>query len=109
MQNVTNIIRVGNVDAERMVNSLMEEGVIKGLRDWHIRLLRGKLLDGGEGYLFLAGHAEIWEMKTLLPLPGRAGEKRKWPLILLVQLVSTPPSLRILTVRKSAKERILMP
>ncbi len=77
MQNVTNIIRVGNVDAERMVNSLMEEGVIKGLRDWHIRLLRGKLLDGGEGYLFLAGHAEIWEDEEPVTFTGTCWRKEE--------------------------------
>jgi hypothetical protein len=70
MQNVTNIIRVGNVDAEQMVKTLKDEKAIKGLRDWHIRLVRGKLLDGKEGYLFLAGHAELWEGKAPVTFTG---------------------------------------
>ncbi len=70
MQNVTNIIRVGNVDTEQVVKSLKDEKAIKGLRDWHIRLVRGKLLDGKEGYLFLAGHAELWEGKAPVTFTG---------------------------------------
>ena len=70
MQNVTNLIRVGNVDAEKMVKSLKEEKAIKGLRDWHIRLVRGRLLNGEEGYLFLAGHAELWEDESPITFTG---------------------------------------
>ncbi len=70
MQNVTHIIRVGNVDADRMVECLKSEGRIKGLADWHIRLTRGPLLDGGEGFVHVAGHAQLWDEKPPLTFTG---------------------------------------
>ena len=60
MQNVTNIIRLGNVQLEKMVESLIKGGPIKGLGEWHIRLVWGKLLGGEEGFVHVAGHAELW-------------------------------------------------
>lgn len=77
MQNVTHIIRVGNVDADRMVECLTAEGAIKGLRDWHIRLARGPLLDGAEGFVHVAGHAELWEGKPPLTFTGVSWRKEE--------------------------------
>lgn len=70
MQNVTHVIRVGNVDVERMVESLKEEKVIIGFKDWYIRLLRGKLIDGDEGFVHVAGHAKLWDDKPPLTFTG---------------------------------------
>ena len=75
MQNVTHIIRVGNVDADRMVECLKAEGAIKGFWDWHIRLTRGPLLDGEEGFVHVAGHAELWEGKPPLTFTGVSWRK----------------------------------
>jgi hypothetical protein len=77
MQNVTHIIRVGNVDADRMVECLKAEGAIKGLWDWHIRLTRGPLLDGEEGFVHIAGHAELWEDKPPLTFTGVSWRKEE--------------------------------
>lgn len=70
MQNVTNIIRVGNVDADRIADNLMQGDAIKGLEDWYIRLVRGKLLENGEGIVHIAGHAELWKDKPPLTFTG---------------------------------------
>lgn len=75
MQNVTHIIRMGNVDADRMVDCLKSEGAIKGQRDWHIRLTRGPLLDGEEGFVHVAGHAELWDNKPPLTFTGVSWRK----------------------------------
>lgn len=77
MQNVTHIIRVANVDADRMVECLKAEGAIKGLWDWHIRLTRGPLLDGEEGFVHVAGHAELWEGKPPLTFTGVSWRKEE--------------------------------
>jgi hypothetical protein len=61
MQNVTSIIRVGNVDSEQVLDNLLNSRGIKGLEDWHVRIVRGRLLDGQEGIVHLAGHAELEE------------------------------------------------
>jgi hypothetical protein len=70
MQNVSHVMRVGNVDVDRMVQALEEEGVIKGLRDWHIRLVEGPLLEGNTGFVHLAGHALLWEDRPPLTFTG---------------------------------------
>jgi len=75
MQNVTNMMRVGNVDFEQMANNLMSGEFIKGLEDWHIRIVRGELLDGDQGLVFMAGHAQLWEEKP--PLTFTAVRWRK--------------------------------
>jgi len=80
MQNVTNLIRVGNVDAERLVDSLMSGGAVKGLKDWHIRLVRGKLVDGTEGLIHLAGHAQIWKDRPPLTFTGVRWRKHEMSL-----------------------------
>lgn len=62
MQNVSHTIRMVNVDVDRMVQCLKEDAEIKGINDWHIRLVRGKLLnDGEEGYVHVAGKAQLWD------------------------------------------------
>jgi hypothetical protein len=66
MQNVTNMIRIGNVDFDKMADNLMSGEFIKGLEDWHIRIVRGELLDGEKGLVFIAGHAQLWEEKPPL-------------------------------------------
>jgi hypothetical protein len=66
MQNVTILFRMGNVDVDRMLDALMSEQRIKGFKDWHVRIIRGKLLDEGEGIVILAGHMELWEDKPPL-------------------------------------------
>ncbi len=104
MQNVTNIIRVGNVDGERMVKSLMEEGVIKGLRDWHIRLVHGKLLDGSEGYIFLAGHAEIWKGEEPVTFTGTCWRKEEMAFN-ITRTVNVDPTIAVDINRAEISER----
>ena len=70
MQNVSHLIRMARVDVEKMVKSLMAEDRILGLKDWHIRLVRGALADGVEGYIHVAGHAQIWEDRPALTFTG---------------------------------------
>lgn len=70
MQNVTNIIRLGNVDSERMLDGLKSGTRIGGLEDWHIRIVRGALLDGSEGIVHIAGHAEAWAERMPLTFTG---------------------------------------
>ena len=66
MQNVTSIIRVGNVDSGALLDNLLHSRGIRGLEDWHIRIVRGPLLGGREGIVHLAGHAEPEEGGKLL-------------------------------------------
>ena len=71
IQNVSHMIRIVNVDVDRMVQCLQEDAEIKGIKDWHIRLVRGKLLDGGEeGYVHVAGKAKLWDDRPPLTFTG---------------------------------------
>ena len=77
MQNVTNIIRLGNVDTERMLDGLKSGTKISGLEDWHIRIVRGALLDGSEGIVHIAGHAEAWADRMPLTFTGISWRKEE--------------------------------
>ena len=71
MQNVSHMIRMVNVDADRMVQCLKEDAQIQGIHDWYIRLVRGKLLDDGkEGYVHVAGKAKLWDDRPPLTFTG---------------------------------------
>lgn len=71
MQNVSHMIRMVNVDMDRLVQSLKEDAEIKGINDWYIRLVRGKLLDDGkEGYVHIAGKAQLWDDRPPLTFTG---------------------------------------
>ena len=71
MQNVSHVIRVANVDVDRMLLCLREGGAIEGIDDWYIRLVKGKLIDGGEeGYVHMAGKAKLWEDRPALSFTG---------------------------------------
>lgn len=62
MQNVSHVMRVGNVDVDRMVLCLQQGGEIEGIDDWHIRLVKGRLIDSAEeGYVHVAGKAKLWQ------------------------------------------------
>ena len=78
MQNVSHVIRLANVDVDRMVQCLREGAEIEGINDWHIRLVRGKLLDDAEeGYVHVAGKAKLWDDRAPLTFTGvrwRKGE-----------------------------------
>jgi len=62
------------------VDSLMSGGAVKGLKDWHIRLVRGKLVDGTEGLIHLAGHAQIWKDRPPLTFTGVRWRKQEMSL-----------------------------
>ena len=71
MQNVSHMIRLANVDVDRMVQCLQEDAEIKGIQDWHIRLVRGKLVDSEEeGYVHVAGKAQLWDDRPPLTFTG---------------------------------------
>jgi hypothetical protein len=71
MQNVSHIIRLANVDVDRMVQCLQGDAQIKGIKDWHIRLVRGRLVDSyEEGYVHVAGKAQLWDDLAPLTFTG---------------------------------------
>jgi len=71
MQNVSHVIRMANVDVDRMVRCLREDAEIKGIKDWHIRLVRGRLLDcAEESYVHVAGKAKLWDDRAPLTFTG---------------------------------------
>ena len=70
MQNVTSVIRVGNVDTEKMLEGLQKGEGIKGLDDWHIRIVRGSLIDNKKGIVHIAGHADLKDINTLMTFTG---------------------------------------
>jgi hypothetical protein len=65
------MIRVVNVDVDRMVKCLKEDAEIKGINDWYIRLVRGKLIDDEkEGYVHVAGKAKLYDDRPPLTFTG---------------------------------------
>jgi len=70
MQNVSHVIRVANVDPEKILESLNKKEAVKGLEDWHIRIVKGKLIGGEEGIVHIAGHAELWDDKSPATFTG---------------------------------------
>jgi len=77
MQNVTTIIRVGNVNREAMIEGLHKGIGIQGLQDWHIRIVRGKHLDNSEGVIHIAGHAEVFRDKPPITFTGVSWRKEE--------------------------------
>jgi len=81
MQNVSHVMRVGNVDVDRMVRCLQEGGEIKGIDDWHIRLVKGKLIGSAEeSYVHVAGKAKLWEDAPPLSFTGVRWRKEEMSL-----------------------------
>jgi hypothetical protein len=69
---------MGNVHVDWMLDALMSENRLKGLKDCHVCSIKGKLLDEKEGIIILAGHIKLWEDKPpsiFLPIDG---EKKRY-------------------------------
>ena len=63
MQNVSQIMRVGNVDREKMLQNLHDGNKILGRDDWHTRIIKGDLLENNHGLVHMAGIFDIWPDK----------------------------------------------
>jgi hypothetical protein len=63
MQNVTHMMRVGNVDREQMQQNLRDGESILGRDTWHTRIIEGDLLDNKPGLVHMAGILDIWPDK----------------------------------------------
>ena len=97
MQNVSNILRIGNVDTEQLLENLESGWGVKGLEDWHIRIVRGDLVNRKNGIIHIAGHMIVNDEKGSYTFTGVSWRKEETSFNITRTINIDPTSARDIT------------